>query len=51
LDKLDLDDASGLREFNNMLEKLGINKMLKSAGVKSGDTVITGKTEWEWYPD
>jgi GTP-binding protein len=51
LDKLDLEDASGLKEFNNMLEKLGINKMLKSAGVKAGDTVITGKTEWEWYPD
>ncbi len=51
LDKLDLDDPDDLAEFNQNLEKLGINKALKSAGVKPGDTVITGNTEWEWYDE
>lgn len=51
LDKLDLDDPSDLKEFNDALESKGINKSLKAAGVKSGDTVITGKMEWTWTND
>ncbi len=48
LDKLDLEDADDIREFNEALEKKGVNKTLKSAGAKSGDTVITGNMEWTW---
>jgi GTP-binding protein len=51
LDKLDLNDPEDVEEFNDRLEKLGINGALKSAGVKSGDTVITGNMEWTWYSD
>jgi GTP-binding protein len=51
LDKLDLDEPEDLEEFNDRLEKLGINQALKAAGAKSGDTVITGNMEWTWYSD
>jgi GTPase len=51
LDKLDLEDPQDLREFNEALEKKGINKNLKDSGVKSGDTIITGKMEWTWTSD
>ncbi len=51
LDKLDLSDPADLQEFNAALESKGVNKSLKAAGVKSGDTVITGKMEWTWTND
>ncbi len=51
IDKCDLDNPEDLKIFNEGLEKLGINKLLKSAGARSGDTVITGKMEWVWYDD
>jgi GTP-binding protein len=51
LNKLDIDDPQGLEEFNQNLEKLGINKLLRSAGAKSGATVVTGNLEWEWRDD
>jgi GTP-binding protein len=51
LDKLDLEDPQDLREFNEALEKKGFNKSLKDSGVKSGDTVITGRMEWTWTND
>jgi GTPase len=49
LSNLDLNDEEDLEEFNEALEKLGINKLLKEAGIKSGSTVITDSMEWEWY--
>jgi GTPase len=49
MDKLDLDDPSDLEKFNQAIEQLGVNKTLKSAGAKSGDTVMTGNMEWKWY--
>ncbi len=51
LDRLDMDNQGDLEEFNRTLERLGINRMLKSAGAKSGATVITGNMEWEWSDD
>jgi len=51
LDKLDLSDPADLQVFNDALESKGINKSLKSAGVKPGDTVITGRMEWTWTND
>jgi GTPase len=49
MDKLDLDDPRDLEKFNQAIEQLGVNKTLKSAGAKSGDTVMTGNMEWTWY--
>jgi GTPase len=51
MDKLDLEHPEDLEQFNQQLDKLGINKILKSSGVKNGDTIITGKMEWEWYDE
>jgi GTP-binding protein len=51
LDRLDMNDPHDLQEFNQLLERLGINKTLKSAGAKSGDTVKTGGIEWTWFED
>ena len=49
LDKLDPDDPDDLEKFNQAIEQLGVNKTLRSAGAKSGDTVITGNMEWTWF--
>ncbi len=51
LDKLDMNNADDLQGFNQTLERLGINKTLRSAGAKSGDTVKTGNMEWTWVDD
>ncbi|HSW57217.1 MAG TPA: GTPase ObgE [Dehalococcoidales bacterium] len=51
LDRLDMNNPDDLREFNQTLERLGINKTLKSAGARSGDTVKTGNMEWTWIDD
>lgn len=51
LDRLDMDDPDDLQEFNQVLERLGINKTLKSAGAQSGDTVKTGNMEWTWIDE
>ena len=45
------DEAVILKEFKRALEIKGINKSLKSAGVKPGDTIITGSMEWTWTND
>jgi GTPase len=51
LDNFDLDDPEELEKFNRELDKMGINKLIRSSGVKNGDTIIVGKTEWEWQDD
>jgi GTP-binding protein len=52
LDKTDLSNPEEQSEFREGLEKLGINKLLKSAGARTGDKVITGNKEWNWsYSD
>jgi GTP-binding protein len=51
LGRLDMEKQEDLDELNQALERLGINKALKSAGVHSGDTVITGNMEWTWYDE
>jgi GTPase len=48
---LDMDNPDDLNELNQGLEKLGVNKMLKQAGARSGDTVKTGNMEWTWFDD
>ncbi|MBN2503456.1 MAG: GTPase ObgE [Anaerolineales bacterium] len=37
-----------IRRFQRILETLGIDKALREAGVKNGDTVIIGDHELEW---
>jgi GTPase len=51
LDKLDLEDPEDVKEFKEAIDKLGVNKTLKSAGAKSGDTITTGNMEWTWYDE
>jgi GTPase len=51
LDKYDLNDPEQWPDFYRRLEILGINKLLISAGAKSGDSIITGSKKWIWYKD
>jgi GTP-binding protein len=37
-----------LRRFQKLMEKLGVDKALREAGVKAGDTVAIGEFELEW---
>jgi len=37
-----------LRRFQKMLERLGVDKALREAGIEEGDTVYIGKFELEW---
>jgi GTP-binding protein len=37
-----------LRRFQKLLEKLGVDKALREAGVEEGDTVFIGNFELEW---
>ncbi|HET7145311.1 MAG TPA: GTPase ObgE [Anaerolineales bacterium] len=37
-----------LRRFQKLLEKLGVDKALREAGVEEGDTVFIGDFELEW---
>jgi GTPase len=41
--------AAELRlQINQHLSRLGVNRLLRKAGVKPGDKIRCGKTEWEW---
>jgi GTPase len=51
LDKLDLEKPADLEYFNQQLDRQGINRLLKSSGVKNGDTIITGRMEWIWHDE
>ncbi|MBC7878123.1 MAG: GTPase ObgE [Anaerolineales bacterium] len=37
-----------LRRFQKLLEKLGVDKALREAGIDEGDTVFIGNFEFEW---
>ncbi|MBI5242482.1 MAG: GTPase ObgE [Elusimicrobia bacterium] len=37
-----------LRRFQNILRRVGVDRALKRAGVREGDTVRIGKIEFEW---
>jgi GTP-binding protein len=37
-----------LRRFQNILRRVGVEKALKRAGVREGDTVRIGKIEFDW---
>ena len=40
--------SGSLRRFQKMLERLGVDKALREAGVKEGDMVAIGEFELEW---
>ncbi|MDO8753861.1 MAG: Obg family GTPase CgtA [Anaerolineales bacterium] len=37
-----------LRRFQKLLERLGVDKALREAGIDEGDTVFIGNFELEW---
>ena len=48
--RTDLDSDSALERFQVELDRLGVNSALESAGIKPGDTVRIGSTEFEYQP-
>jgi GTP-binding protein len=44
------DQEEGLRRFQNILKKMGVEKELARQGVKPGDTVRIGDVEFSWEP-
>lgn len=47
--RVNLEDNESMHYFQKCLEELGVNKALKEAGVKEGDTVKVVDWELEWY--
>ena len=48
LARVDMNDPEIMRQFRGQLERMGIGRALKSAGIKHGDKVRAGEYEWEW---
>ena len=42
------DHYQAIRRFQRILETLGIDRALRDAGVKEGDSVLIGDHELEW---
>ena len=47
--RVNLEDNESMYYFQRCLDELGVNKALKKAGVKEGDTVKVVDWELEWY--
>ena len=47
--RVNLEDNESMYYFQKCLDELGVNKALKEAGVKEGDTVRVVDWELEWY--
>lgn len=47
--RVNLEDNESMHYFQKCLDELGVNKALKEAGVKEGDTVKVVDWELEWY--
>ena len=47
--RVNLEDNESMYYFQKCLDELGVNKKLKEAGVKEGDTVKVVDWELEWY--
>lgn len=47
--RVNLEDNESMYYFQKCLENLGVNKKLKEAGVREGDTVKVVDWELEWY--
>ena len=44
----DMDTDQGLGELQRVLERMGVYRALREAGVEEGDTVQVGEFELEW---
>ncbi|HET9050703.1 MAG TPA: GTPase ObgE [Candidatus Dormibacteraeota bacterium] len=47
----DMDSAEAVLALQRRLRRLGVDAALAGAGVRAGDTVRIGATEFEWVPD
>ncbi len=47
--RINIDDNESMYYFHKCLENIGLNKKLKSMGVKEGDIVKIDSYEFEWY--
>jgi GTPase len=50
IERTDLDSDSSVARFQSVLDKLGVNTALESAGVQPGDTVRIADAEFEYQP-
>lgn len=48
LARVDISDQEIMRQMRGQLERVGIGRALKSAGIQPGDKVRAGEYEWEW---
>jgi GTP-binding protein len=46
--RVDLDDATVMRQLRALLVRKGIVRELEKMGIKPGDKVRCGPAEWEW---
>jgi len=46
--RLDMTGPGGRGQLSKQFERLGVSRVLRRAGVKPGDRVRCGNTEWEW---
>ena len=42
------DQVGSVRRFQRLMERLGVEKALRQAGIQEGDTVVVGEWEMEW---
>jgi len=47
-DRIDLEDPTIRWQLHGFLERKGVGRELKRAGIKEGDKVRCGSAEWEW---
>ncbi len=47
--RINIDDNESMYYFHKCLDNLGVNKKLKSIGIKEGDIVKIENYEFEWY--
>ena len=50
VERTDLESDSALEVFQVELDRIGVSAALETAGVKAGDTVRIGPTEFEYQP-
>ena len=43
------DQAGSVRRFQRLMERLGVEKALRQAGIQEGDTVVIAEWEMVWW--
>jgi GTP-binding protein len=46
--RVDIKDPEVLRQLRGRMERIGIGRMLVKMGIKRGERVRCGESEWEW---